>query len=65
MTKILVQATALALSAVVTFGVFAGADGIATHQYAAADALVLVQATRMQTVALQTRVVTARRNANV
>jgi ABC-type amino acid transport system permease subunit len=41
MTKTTTQAAALALSALMTFGVVAGMNGIATKQYAAADALAM------------------------
>jgi hypothetical protein len=41
MSKTATQATALVLSALVTFGIFAGANGLATHQYAAADTLAM------------------------
>ena len=37
------QATALVLSAFVTLGTLAGANGIATHQYVAADAVAMAQ----------------------
>ncbi len=37
MTKTTTQAVALALSALMTLGVVAGMNGIATKQYAAAD----------------------------
>jgi hypothetical protein len=41
MTKTTTQTAALALSALMTFGVVAGMNGIATKQYAAADALAM------------------------
>ena len=41
MTKTTTQAAALALSALMTFGVVAGMNGIATKQYAAADTLAM------------------------
>ena len=43
MTKTTAQATALVLSALVTLGIVAGANGLATHQYAAADTLAMAQ----------------------
>jgi hypothetical protein len=41
MSKTTHQAAALALSALVTLGVFAGMNGLATTQYAAADSLAM------------------------
>ena len=41
MTKTTAQFAALALSALMTLGVVAGMNGIATTQYAAADALAM------------------------
>ena len=41
MTKTPAQFAALALSALMTLGVVAGMDGIATSRYAAADALAM------------------------
>ena len=41
MTKTTAQVAAFALSALMTFGVFAGTNGIATKQYAAADSLAM------------------------
>jgi hypothetical protein len=41
MTKTLAQATALALSVLVTLGTVAGANGLASRQYAAAQRTVL------------------------
>ena len=41
MTKTTTQAAALALSALMTLAVVAGMNGIATKQYAAADALAM------------------------
>jgi len=41
MTKATAQLVALALSALMTFGVVAGMNGIATTQYAAADRLAM------------------------
>ena len=41
MTKTTAQFAALALSALRTLAVVAGVNGLATHQYAAADALAM------------------------
>jgi ABC-type amino acid transport system permease subunit len=41
MTKTTTQAAALVLSALMTLGVVAGMNGIATKQYAAADSLAM------------------------
>ena len=41
MTKTTAQIAALALSALVTLGIVAGMNGIATKEYAAADALAM------------------------
>ena len=41
MTKTTAQIAAFALSALMTFGVVAGMNGIATKQYAAADSLAM------------------------
>jgi hypothetical protein len=41
MTKTTAQIAAFALSALMTFGIVAGVDGIAAKQYAAADALAM------------------------
>jgi hypothetical protein len=43
MTKTTPQAAALVLSALMTLGVFAGMNGIATKQYAKADSLAMAQ----------------------
>ena len=43
MTKTTAQAAALALSALMTLGVVAGMNGIATKQYAKADSLAMAQ----------------------
>ena len=43
MTKTTAQIAAFALSALMTVGVVAGMNGIATKQYAAADALAMAQ----------------------
>ena len=41
MTKTAAQLAALALSALMTLGIVAGMDGIATKQYAVADSLAM------------------------
>ena len=41
MTKSTAQIAAFALSALMTFGIVAGMNGIATKQYAAADSLAM------------------------
>ena len=41
MTKTTAQFAALALSALMTLAVVAGVNGLATHQYAAADTLAM------------------------
>ena len=61
MTKTTAQAAALALSALVTFGTVAGANGLATTQYVAAERVAQVAADATQVAALQRVVVTARR----
>jgi hypothetical protein len=43
MTKTTAQFAALALSTLMTLGVVAGMNGIATSQYAAADSLAMAQ----------------------
>ena len=43
MTKTTAQVAALALSALMTLGVVAGMNGIATKQYAKADSLAMAQ----------------------
>jgi hypothetical protein len=43
MTKTTPQAAALVLSALMTLGIVAGMNGIATKQYAAADSLAMAQ----------------------
>ena len=62
MTKMTVQAAALVLSALATLGIVAGANGLATHQYAAADSLAMAQYGQAH-VAVQHVVVVGRRNA--
>ena len=61
MTRTTAQAAALALSALVTFGTIAGANGLATKQYAAAERVAHVAADATQVAAVQRVVVTARR----
>jgi len=61
MTKTTAQAAALALSALVTLGIVAGANGLATKQYAAAERVAQVAADATQVAAVQRVVVTARR----
>jgi hypothetical protein len=62
MTKTTQQAAALALSAILTLGVFAGANGLATQQYAKADALAMAPYGQAH-VAVQHVVVVGRRAA--
>ena len=62
MTKTTAQAAALVLSACATFGVFAGANGLATHQYAASDSLAMAQYGQTH-VAVQRVTIVAHRNA--
>ena len=61
-TTTTVRTAAIVLSALVSFGIVAGANGLATQQYAAADTLAMAQYGQ-QHVAMQHVVVTARRNA--
>jgi hypothetical protein len=62
MTKTTTQFAALALSALMTFGVVAGMNGIATKEYVAADRLSLAQDGLAQ-VALQQVIVVGHRTA--
>jgi len=62
MTKTTAQFAALALSALMTFGVVAGMNGIATKEYVAADRLALAQDGVTQ-VALQQVIVIGHRAA--
>ena len=62
MTKTTANAAALALSAIVTLGLFAAADGLATQQYAKADALAMAPYGQTH-VAVQHVVVVGRRAA--
>ena len=61
MTKTTAHAAAAVLSALMTFGVVAGMNGIATTQYAAAEHVVQVAADATQVASLQRVVVVARR----
>ena len=63
MTKSTAQFAAFALSALVTFGVVAGMNGIATRQYVAAERVAQVAADATQVAALQRVVVVAHRAA--
>jgi hypothetical protein len=63
MTKTTSQAAAIALSALMTLAVVAGMNGIATKQYAAADALAM--ASYDQTHVAVQRVVVVGHRANV
>ena len=63
MTKTTAQAAAFALSVLMTFGVVAGMNGIATGQYTAAEHVAQVAADATQVAAVQRVVVTARRAA--
>ena len=63
MTKTTAQAAAFALSALMTFGVVACMNGIATGQYTAAEHVAQVAADATQVAAVQRVVVTARRAA--
>jgi hypothetical protein len=58
MTKTFAQAAAFAFAAVLTAGTFAGANGIATQQYAKAD---VAASAGQELVALQTVVVVGHR----
>ena len=62
MTKTTTQFAALALSALMTLGVVAGMNGIATKEYVAADRLALAQDGLAQ-VALQQVIVVGHRAA--
>jgi hypothetical protein len=63
MTRTTAQAAALALSTLVTLGIVAGANGLATKQYAAAERVAQVAADATQVTALQ-RVVVIGHRAN-
>jgi hypothetical protein len=62
MTKTTTQVAALAFSALMTLGIVAGANGIATQKYAAADSLAMAQYGQTH-VAVQHVVVIGRRSA--
>jgi len=62
MTTATVRATAIVLSAGISLGIIAGANGLATQQYAAADALAMAP-NGQQHVAVQHVVVIGHRNA--
>ena len=61
MTKTIAQFAAFALSALMTFGVVAGMNGIARTQYAAAEHVAQVGADATPVAAVQRVVVVARR----
>ena len=61
MTKTTAQAAAAVLSVLVTLGVVASMNGIATRQYATAERVAQVAADATQVAAVQRVVVTARR----
>ena len=63
MTKTTAQFAAVALSALMTLGLVAGMNGIATKQYVAAERVAQVAADATQVAALQRVVVVARRAA--
>lgn len=62
MTKTPAKAASLALAALMTLGIVAGANGIATQKYAAADSLAMAQYGQAH-VAVQHVVIVGRRNA--
>jgi len=61
MTRTTAQAAAFALSVVMTFGVVAGMNGIATKQYAAAERVAQVAADAAQVAADATQVAALQR----
>jgi hypothetical protein len=63
MTQSTAQAAAFALSALVTLGIVAGMNGVATKQYAAAERMAQVAADATQVAALQRVVVVGHRAA--
>ena len=63
MTKTTAQAAAAVLSVLMTFGVVAGMNGIATRQYAIAERVAQVAAGATQVAAVQRVVVVPRRSA--
>ena len=63
MTKTTAQAAAAVLAVLMSFGIVAGMNGIATRQYSAAERVAQVAANATQVAAVQRVVVTARRTA--
>jgi len=63
MTKTTAQAAAAVLSALVTFGVVAGMNGIATKQYVAAERVAQANAGTTQVAAVQRVVIVGHRAA--
>jgi len=63
MTKTTTQAAAAVLSALVTLGVVAGMNGIATTQYAKADSLVMASVGAPQVALQRVTIVGHRANA--
>ncbi|HEY8976082.1 MAG TPA: hypothetical protein VIN75_17835 [Burkholderiaceae bacterium] len=63
MTKTTAHAAAAVLSVLMSFGIVAGMNGIATRQYSAAERVAQVAANATQVAAVQRVVVTARRTA--
>jgi hypothetical protein len=63
MTKITAQAAALALSALMTLGVVAGMNGLASSQYAAADTLAMAPYGQLHVAIQHVTVVGHRANA--
>ncbi len=57
------RAAAIALAAFVSFGILAGANGLATQQYAAADALAMAQYGQQHVAVQRVLVVGHRANA--
>ena len=63
MTKTTAQAAAAVLSVLVTFGVVAGMNGIATKQYVAAERVAQANADATQVAAVQSVVIVGHRAA--
>ena len=63
MTKTTAHAAAAVLAVLMSFGIVAGMNGIATRQYSAAERVAQVAANATQVAAVQRVVVTARRTA--
>jgi hypothetical protein len=63
MTKITTHAAAAVLSVLMSLGIVAGMNNIATRQYSAAERVAQVAANATQVAAVQRVVVTARRTA--